>query len=57
MLDEFNQLISEYMDLHPNSKNPTQYLFSIDMETLIDMLKNANGKEIIYLYVYFFSFY
>jgi hypothetical protein len=50
IIDEFNRLIVEYMALHPNSKNPTQYLFNVDMEIMIEMLKNANGRKIIYVY-------
>lgn len=49
-ITELNVLIDQYMTLHPNGKNPMQYLFNIDIQTIIEMLKNANGKEIIYVY-------
>ena len=50
MIDEFSKLIEEYMALHPNSTNPTQYLYVVGMEGLIEILKNANGREIVYAY-------
>jgi hypothetical protein len=49
-IDLFNQLINEYMGLHPNAKNPTQFIYAIDIEVLIEMLQNSNGREIIFTY-------
>jgi hypothetical protein len=49
-IDLFNQLIIEYMDLHANAKNPAQFIYAIDIEVLIEMLQNANGREIIFTY-------
>jgi hypothetical protein len=50
LIDEFNKLISEYMLLHPDSINPTQYLYMVELEFMVEMLKNANGKEIVYIF-------
>jgi len=50
MIEEFSQLIAEYMELHPNSTNPTQYLYVVGMDGLIEILKNANGREIVYAF-------
>lgn len=48
--NELNELIIEYMKLHPNSRNPMQYLYVIGIGQLIELLKNANGREIVYKY-------
>lgn len=48
--NELNELIIEYMKLHPNSRNPMQYLYVIGIGQLIELLKNANGREIVYAY-------
>lgn len=49
-IDLFSELVTAYMQLHPNAKNPTQFLFAIDMEVIIEMLQNANGREIVFTY-------
>lgn len=48
--NELNELIIGYMKLHPNSRNPMQYLYVIGIGQLIELLKNANGREIVYAY-------
>jgi hypothetical protein len=49
-ITEFHNLVAEYMELHPNSDNPIQYSQLVDVDLLIDALKNAKGREIVYVY-------
>jgi hypothetical protein len=50
LITEFNKLIIEYMLLHPDSINPTQYLYMVELENMVEILKNANGREIVYIF-------
>jgi hypothetical protein len=49
-IDLFSELVKAYMGLHPNAQNPEQYVYVIDINIIIEMLQNANGREIIFTY-------
>tara|TARA_R110000787_G_scaffold197306_1_gene308639 strand:+ start:5555 stop:5746 length:192 start_codon:yes stop_codon:yes gene_type:complete len=47
MIDnELTELIFEYERLHPKAESPSEYLSAWN-EELKEMLKNANGRQII----------
>jgi hypothetical protein len=48
-MDELNKLIDQYIKLHPNATNPLDWLWIAGVEYLIDILKNSNGRELIYV--------
>lgn len=48
-MDELNLLIDEYMILHPKAKNPMEWFWIAGIEYLIEKLKKANGRELIYV--------
>lgn len=49
MIEELNTLIDEYLKIHPNATNPKEWIFVAGVEYIIDKLKKANGKELIYV--------
>lgn len=48
-MDELNLLIDEYMILHPKATNPMRWFWIAGIEYLIEKLKKANGRELIYV--------
>jgi len=46
MIEKFYKLIDEYKKQHPNAESPENWMMQFDLETLIEMLENANGKQI-----------
>lgn len=46
----FSELLKAYMELHPNAQNPEQFVYVIDLDVIIEMLQNANGREILFTY-------
>lgn len=46
MIEKFYKLIDEYKKQHPNVESPENWLKVFDMGTLIEMLENANGRQI-----------
>ena len=49
MIEELNTLIDEYLKIHPNATNPKVWLFVAGDEYIIDKLKKANGRELVYV--------
>lgn len=48
-MDELNLLIDEYLNMHPNAINPLEWFWIAGPDYLIDKLKKANGRELIYV--------
>lgn len=46
----FSELLTAYMELHPNAQNPEQFVYVIEIDIIIEMLQNANGREIFFTY-------
>lgn len=48
-MEELNKLIDQYVKLHPNATNPLDWFWIAGIDYLIEKLKNANGRELIYV--------
>lgn len=42
----FKELEKEYMKQFPNSEKPSNSMFELGLDTLLEGLKNRNGKKI-----------
>jgi hypothetical protein len=49
MIEQLNTLIDEYLKIHPNATNPKDWLFVAGPEYIIDKLKKANGRQLVYV--------
>jgi len=48
-LFEFNIFVDQYMILHPNAENPKNWLFVLGINDIVSFIKNANGRELIFI--------
>ena len=44
------QLSQEYEKLHPNSESPRNWIMEFSIEDTVEILENANGREINVIY-------
>ena len=46
LLKRFNELSYSYMEQYPNAEDPINCMNDLGIEKLIEILENANGREI-----------
>ena len=45
-MERLFELSREYEKLHPNSESPRSWIMQFDIDEIIEMLENANGRKI-----------
>jgi len=48
-MKELFELADQYRKLHPNAENPMNYFNALGEQRLIEALKNANGKILVFI--------
>jgi hypothetical protein len=52
ILEEINVLLGEYLTINPEAENPFDYVYVLGLEGILNVLQEANNREIVFNYVY-----
>ena len=50
-MEKLFELSQEYEKLHPNSESPRTWIMQFSVDEIVEMLENANGREIDVIFV------
>jgi len=52
ILEEINILLLEYFAINPEADNPLDFVYVLGLDGVLNVLKEANNREIVFNYVY-----